>query len=218
MGLGKTIQTIGLILSNMSEPDADAHCNLIVAPLSVIAAWNIQIQQFVKPDYLNVAVYQGAKREDELKKVLRGKTIVILTSYETLASEYKLYTAMQEEKEEEKEEAAKFKSKKKAKRCEIKDAWTKSGNGSDSEEFELSDESSDEDDHILPASMKRKQSTRKTWIFDISFYRVILDEAHNIRTGETTRFQSSMAIVAENKLAITGTPYVNKVQMHCEIV
>jgi len=164
-----------------------------------------------------VATYHGSAREQELKKVLQGKTDVLLTSYETLVSDYKLREKLMEEEEEEKEEAAKQKSKKKAKRCEIRDAWT--NNASDSEDFKPDEDSEDEDDHELPASMlkhkSRKASPPKKWIFDIPFFRIILDEAHIIRNSQTGRFNAVMAISAENKLALTGTPYINKVRSFC---
>jgi len=217
MGLGKTIQTIGLMLSNMPDEDSEAHCNLIVAPLSVLANWRIQIHQFVEPGMLKVEEYRGADREATLRKAKRGEINVLLVSYDTLVSDYKLLTELTKEQEEEEERAAAYSSKKsnkKAKRCEVNDAWKKRRSGSDDEsEFELSDDDDDDEDHYLPASMNRKKQRKmpKTWIFDIPFWRCILDEGHTIRNSGTGRFKSVMALIAENKLVLTGTPYVNKV-------
>jgi DNA repair protein RAD5 len=59
---------------------------------------------------------------------------------------------------------------------------------------------------------KRKGSVKRTsaWIFELEFHRIILDEAHKIRNQETKFFKSCSAILADRRLAITGTPFVNK--------
>jgi len=78
MGLGKTLQTLGLILSN--PPDGQTYpikfergrkarerpprCTLIVCPVSVMANWvhqtNKHVNKSVKNKYLSVEVYHGA--------------------------------------------------------------------------------------------------------------------------------------------------------------
>jgi SNF2 family DNA or RNA helicase len=88
MGLGKTLQTIGLILSNPPGKGA-ARCTLIVAPVTVMSNWKIQIEKFVKPGQLNVAIYHGANREQELKKVKRNELDILIASYNTLVSDHK---------------------------------------------------------------------------------------------------------------------------------
>lgn len=76
-----------------------------------------------------------------------------------------------------------------------------------------SDSESDDDDHHLPKSVlaKRKRApVKKTWIFDIPFFRIILDEAHKIRNSETNFYKSMMMVPAQCKLCLTGTPFVNR--------
>lgn len=90
MGLGKTLQTIGLMLANPPKEGA-AHCTLIMAPVTVISNWKIQIEKFVKPGRLMVALYQGSKREQELEKVQRNKLDVLIAPYKTLVSDHKLH-------------------------------------------------------------------------------------------------------------------------------
>eukprot|EP00977_Amphora_coffeiformis_P011251 scaffold2707_cov169-Amphora_coffeaeformis.AAC.7 len=152
------------------------------------------------------------RREAELKKVLQGKTNVLLTTSETLVSDYKAREAALDEKEQEKLEAANFKSKKKAKPTnEMMDAWKPKKRGSrrvrrdesdDSEsEFEV-DSSEDEDDHYLPSYASNKRKAHKTKLR-------LLDEAHTIRKSGA-RFQAVMALTVEHKLAITGTPFVDR--------
>lgn len=214
MGLGKTIQAIGLILSNMPARDAgSSRCNLELAPLSVIATWNMQLKRFCKPGVLKVAIYSGSDRQKELRKVERGDIDVLLTTYETLVADFKKHSAMLEEKEEDKEMKRASKIKKAKKGCENQDAWTKqSGPYSKTYHPDYDDDSEDDYyNHRLPTSMgKCKAVTPTLWIFDIHFHRIILDEAHTIRNSDTARFKSTMLISADYKLCLTGTPYVNK--------
>lgn len=199
-------QTFSLVLSNKPKPNAKARCTLIVAPVSVIAGWRMQFEQFTKPRHLKVVEYKGDKRAALLPKVKRGAVDVLLVSYETLVSDYKNFQQHLTEKDEERAKAATKVEKRRA-----AEAARKSGHGgSDSEDsFEPDDESSDEDDHYLPSSAVPRKMQPGTWIFNIPLFRVILDEGHQCRNANTGKFKAVMALQAENKLVLTGTPMVN---------
>lgn len=47
-------------------------------------------------------------------------------------------------------------------------------------------------------------------LFSLAYHRIILDEAHTIRNHKSKAFQAVAAVQATNKLALTGTPFVNK--------
>ena len=57
MGIGKTLQTIGLILAN--PPVSGPKTTMVVCPVSVMSNWVQQINNFVKPGILNVQLYHG---------------------------------------------------------------------------------------------------------------------------------------------------------------
>ena len=59
MGLGKTLQTLGLILLNKPEAGSAGKATLIVSPVSAMANWAQQANQHVKKGHLNVCLYQG---------------------------------------------------------------------------------------------------------------------------------------------------------------
>lgn len=77
MGLGKTLQTLGLILSNPPEGqtypikfergrkarERPPRCTLIVCPVSVVANWvhqtNKHVNKGVRNKYISVDVYHG---------------------------------------------------------------------------------------------------------------------------------------------------------------
>ena len=66
---------------------------------------------------------------------------------------------------------------------------------------------SKEKDGQEPALKKRKQSSL---LFETRFHRIILDEAHNIRSTKTRTYRACMSLQADRKLCLTGTPLTNR--------
>ncbi|KAH3680805.1 hypothetical protein WICMUC_000156 [Wickerhamomyces mucosus] len=81
MGMGKTIQTIGLFLS-----DTKKRPNLVVAPTVALMQWKNEISQHAG-DLLSVAVFHGANRSENFEEL--SKFDVILTTYAVLESVYR---------------------------------------------------------------------------------------------------------------------------------
>lgn len=90
---------------------------LIVAPVSVMANWMIQISKHVnqsgKKKILTVAKYHGANRHGKTSLVMLNQVDVLITTYHTLATEIKQYEA---ERENEQSLTAITKSKRKTKK------------------------------------------------------------------------------------------------------
>lgn len=84
MGMGKTIQTIGLL---MSEPRAKP--NLVVAPTVALVQWKNEIEKHTN-NALSVIVYHGANREVDVEKLAEAD--VIMTTYSVLESMYRKQT------------------------------------------------------------------------------------------------------------------------------
>ena len=55
-----------------------------------------------------------------------------------------------------------------------------------------------------------KKKSKQESLFDITFHRFVLDEAHTIRSCKTGFFKSCLEVKADRKLALTGTPFVNR--------
>ena len=93
MGVGKTLQTIALILANpppqieKSVMKGAFKTTLVVAPVSVIVAWQEQIQQHVQDGALRVATYQGPNRKDILQRL--DEIDILIVSYNTLQTDYR---------------------------------------------------------------------------------------------------------------------------------
>lgn len=88
MGLGKTIEALALIVAHR-PPQSGPKTTLIVAPLALLKQWNREIADKIKPAHrLTTFIYHG--REKKTKKADRLYSYdVVITTYETIASEYK---------------------------------------------------------------------------------------------------------------------------------
>lgn len=107
MGLGKSVQTLGLILSNPPKrqtgypyvparslgANTGPRCTLILCPLSVIANWTTQIRKHVnqmgRKSFLKVGIYHGPNRKDMVRSIQANYYDIVLTSYQTLAYDYR---------------------------------------------------------------------------------------------------------------------------------
>ena len=97
MGLGKTLQSIGLILANpptgmaypISKDCSVPRCTIVVCPVSVVSAWQKELAKAVPENTFNVHVWEGPTRHRFLGPLLQNKIDILLVSYETLASDFK---------------------------------------------------------------------------------------------------------------------------------
>ncbi|XP_027935032.1 DNA repair protein RAD5B-like [Vigna unguiculata] len=168
MGLGKTVMTIALILSNpgrgnSEKKDAingydDIIANkrknayamhkveggtLIVCPMALLGQWKDELETHSKPGSISIFVHYGGGRTDDLL-FISGHDVV-LTTYGVLSAEYK-------------------------------------NNGDN--------------------SIYHK----------IQWYRVVLDEAHNIKAHRSQVSQAAFALSAHSRWCLTGTPLQNSLE------
>eukprot|EP00927_Polykrikos_kofoidii_P064952 TRINITY_DN60756_c0_g1_i1.p1 TRINITY_DN60756_c0_g1~~TRINITY_DN60756_c0_g1_i1.p1 ORF type:complete len:1235 (+),score=198.80 TRINITY_DN60756_c0_g1_i1:101-3805(+) len=82
MGMGKTLQTIALILaSKVDRP------TLVVCPAAAMLQWHNEIKRFTEPGSLQVELYYGFERKSIDLPSLRKS--VVLTTYQTLEADYR---------------------------------------------------------------------------------------------------------------------------------
>eukprot|EP00916_Digyalum_oweni_P018302 GHVL01030711.1.p1 GENE.GHVL01030711.1~~GHVL01030711.1.p1 ORF type:complete len:890 (-),score=192.87 GHVL01030711.1:2871-5540(-) len=85
MGMGKTIQTISLILC-MKERNAEGP-TLIITPLAAALQWKSEIERFTVANALSVLVYHGSNRQVLSEEF--DKYDIVLTTYPTVESDYR---------------------------------------------------------------------------------------------------------------------------------
>ncbi|CAK9784226.1 unnamed protein product [Cutaneotrichosporon oleaginosum] len=153
MGLGKTIQTIGLMLArNERPPDFERAPQLIVAPLALLTQWKGEIEE------RTLNGWRG-----RLKSVAQIRNFdVVLTTYGTLCSESGI-TAKKKQR--------------------------------------LASSDDEADDYVA----KKKRGP----LFKIDWFRVVLDEAHNVRNRQTISARAVLELDVLHAWCLTGTPIVN---------
>ncbi|KAG7444814.1 uncharacterized protein BT62DRAFT_933868 [Guyanagaster necrorhizus] len=87
MGFGKTLQVLVRIIDNMMDAKAEYKGpTLVVCPASVMLVWELECHRIKGSRELNYYLYHGSNREQDPYKL---KTYdVVITSYDTLGSEY----------------------------------------------------------------------------------------------------------------------------------
>ncbi|TFY65094.1 hypothetical protein EVG20_g5717 [Dentipellis fragilis] len=192
MGLGKTIQTITRIVDGKprrsDKEDGWAAATLVISPVGLVGQWADEISKMAKG--LRVIQHHGQSRTTD-PSVLEHAHVVV-TSYNTVSSEYAAYTP--DAKDESK---AKKKSQK------------KKSLDSDSESDELSSETFG---RTLKAKKPASKSKQKDALFRVKWWRIVLDEAHNIRNRNTKASQACCALEGKYRWCLTGTPLQNSVE------
>ncbi|GME73723.1 unnamed protein product [[Candida] boidinii] len=183
MGLGKTVQAISLMVANKSK-NPECKTNLIIAPVSLLKQWANEIDlKILRGHKLSCFIYHQSNKVSSSKKLKQYD--VVLTSYNTLASEFKKH---------------------KASAIEGIDVNDNDGN--------YDDDSDDEGDSRASSRGGGGRSRRYFSPFytsDAQFYRIILDEAQWIKNRTSQASKSVVRLKSMYRWCLTGTPMQNRV-------
>lgn len=182
MGLGKTIEMLGLMHTHRSEVSAQASesapssvitlprlpinssavvaapcTTLVVAPMSLLAQWESESVKASKPGTLKSMVYYGSDKAANLQNLCCEANAgsapnLIITSYGVVLSEFNQVTAR---------------------------GGDRGSHGG---------------------------------LFSLNFFRVILDEAHYIKNRQSKTAKACYEINALHRWVLTGTPIVNRLE------
>mmetsp|Transcript_6298 Transcript_6298/g.9662 ORF Transcript_6298/g.9662 Transcript_6298/m.9662 type:complete len:1065 (-) Transcript_6298:90-3284(-) len=197
MGLGKTLQIISVIAGTARDVTKGIKhkgpgSTLIVCPLSVITNWEMQCKRHIRKDApLKVHTYHGPNRIRDRREL--KKYDVIITTYSIVSQEYR-------DPEEERRKLQALEAKYQEE-CRIAN---EKGFNPPSKPKALVKAKDDKD-------KDGKKEKNMSALHSIKFLRIVLDEAHIIRDRKTRQCKACIALKAERRWCITGTPFQNKV-------
>ncbi|KAF8639149.1 hypothetical protein AX17_001638 [Amanita inopinata Kibby_2008] len=185
MGLGKTIQTLTRIVEGRArKSDASEGWSPSTLVICPLALVGQWADEIRKmTSGYTVKTHHGTSRTADPANL---KAHVVITTYDVVKSEYDAYqtSALGE--------------------SQLKDSKKK----------QKGDDSSDEDDGEVASKTKPKttRGAKKAALFRIKWWRVVLDEAHNIKNERTKGALACSALRAKYRWCLTGTPMQNNVQ------
>lgn len=66
MGMGKTLQAISLVLTNLPGPDVKNRTTLVVCPVVALVQWHTEILRYTKENQLKILIYLPSTNEQEV--------------------------------------------------------------------------------------------------------------------------------------------------------
>lgn len=210
MGLGKTVITLGTILSNPAPELAQitapegfraSRATLVLCSVSLIGQWVKEMEQKMDTTGLRIYVHHGPRR-NKSTAFLAAQDIVV-TSYSTLAADSN----------------SMFRGKKKVVSTPPDAAVTAHATAGNLKEAEAAGHTAVEAwDSEAAEHTAAKARDSKTAISDyrqplqlIYWHRIVLDESHVIRTAATKTTKLVLTLQAKHKWCVTGTPICTNV-------
>ncbi|KAG6919121.1 hypothetical protein DXG01_008928 [Tephrocybe rancida] len=190
--LGKTIQTLTRITEGRARKsdrdDGWSATTLVICPLALVGQWADEIEKMAED--VSVHKHHGTSRTSDPNALRKYR--VVVTTYDVVKSEYEAHQSNSAKDESQ----TKLPSKTKKPTVDSSDE-----DSADSEKF----------GRTLGAKAKKTKSPKKSALFGVKWWRVVLDEAHNIKNQKTKGAIACCELEAKYRWCLTGTPMQNNV-------
>ncbi|KAI0478136.1 SNF2 family N-terminal domain-containing protein [Xylaria cf. heliscus] len=168
MGMGKTLQALACIVTNMSDNDGyETSCpaTLIVAPATAIDQWTKEIEKHINNEGSKDAIHYKKSANLPLLWLMATKTI-ILASYHEVSKQFPIQSF----------------------RARVQNLH----------------ENADE--------WREKEKDNFGPLFKIPFWRLVLDEAHQIKNKDSLTSIACQNLLGRHRWAMSGTPITNSLE------
>ncbi|CAJ2654829.1 unnamed protein product [Trifolium pratense] len=235
MGMGKTLQAIALVLAKRElqqmscEPDEQSHSpgsskvlpvikgTLVICPVVAVNQWVTEIDRFTLKGSTKVLVYHGPKREKIAEQF--SEYDFVISTYALVESEYRKHVMPPKEKCP---YCGKLYNPSKLTihlKYHCGPNAIKTNKQSKQSKKKKSGQSSKMDGELEHNPIKKKveemrlgvEGNEKSFLHAVKWQRIILDEAHCIKSRHCNTTKAVLALESSYKWALSGTPLQNRV-------